>query len=252
MPGTPEPDNAEADGNEAEDAPAMWYDSDDEQLAVSLASQARLRKLRVTESEDLISGKEYIKRLRRLYQQLHPVPEWADPNHATKQKIKAGSTADDESDADGANQMDTDDEEDETMSVKPLARLLQGAADLTKIEDNARMGGKRKLRREVLGIQRLKDIGGDQPVSAEPLWRNFLGGKCIYAMEGRVLIMYTVFGRLAVFPSSPSTSLVIRASVHSFLTPHFSSSTCPQPASHIAPYPAHTNLYFGILGSIRK
>lgn len=135
----------------------MWHDSDDEQLTISLASQQRLRKLRVAESEDVITGKEYTRRLRRQFQRLHPVPEWADPE---KQRKIAG---DDDSDS-GAEDMDTDHEE-ERMSTQPLAKLLQGATDLTRIDEETR-GGKRKLRQEVLDIQRLKDVGGTQPVSS--------------------------------------------------------------------------------------
>lgn len=45
-------------------APA-WHDSDDEKLLVSLATNNRLRKLRRTEDEDVITGKEYMRRLRQ-------------------------------------------------------------------------------------------------------------------------------------------------------------------------------------------
>ena len=48
------------------DAPA-WEDSDDERIMVSLASVPRLRKLRKFEGEDMVNGKEYIRRLRRQY-----------------------------------------------------------------------------------------------------------------------------------------------------------------------------------------
>jgi U3 small nucleolar RNA-associated protein 18 len=44
---------------------SVWEDSDDERITVSLASNNRLRKLRITESEDLVNGKEYVERLRR-------------------------------------------------------------------------------------------------------------------------------------------------------------------------------------------
>lgn len=152
-PGTP----SDVEDSEEESAPAVWHDSDDERLAVSLAGQAKLRKLRVTESEDVISGKEYIRRLRRQFQRLHPTPEWANPELAAKrQKISP-----DDSDSD--QEMDSDDE-DEQLSMQPLAKLLQNANDLARIEDNARTGGKRKLRQEVLDIQRLKDVGKAQPV----------------------------------------------------------------------------------------
>ncbi|KNG80637.1 putative small nucleolar ribonucleoprotein complex subunit, partial [Aspergillus nomiae NRRL 13137] len=115
---------SETEEEDLEEAPAVWHDSDDELLAVSLASQQRLRKLRVAESEDVISGNEYIRRLRRHYQQLHPTPEWAIPG---QQKSRG------DSDSEHADVMDTDDEE--QTYAQPLAKLLQGATDLTKLED---------------------------------------------------------------------------------------------------------------------
>lgn len=41
-----------------------WQDSDDENITVSLKSKNRLKKLRATEEEDIISGDQYEKRLR--------------------------------------------------------------------------------------------------------------------------------------------------------------------------------------------
>ncbi|KAJ6113767.1 hypothetical protein N7523_007084 [Penicillium sp. IBT 18751x] len=146
------------------DIPAVWHDSDDERIAVSLAGKARLRKLRVTESEDVINGTEYVRRLRRQYQRLHPTPEWANPELAAKRrKINA-----DDSDVDSDQEMESDEEE-EQLSMQPLAKLLQNSTNLTRIEDNARSGGKRKLRQEVLDIQRLKDVGKAQPSSVDSL-----------------------------------------------------------------------------------
>ena len=54
------------------DAPA-WYDSDDERLAISLANTTQLRKLRISEAEDVVSGTEYITRLRQQYLRLNPL-----------------------------------------------------------------------------------------------------------------------------------------------------------------------------------
>lgn len=156
MPETP----SDVDEEDEESAPAIWHDSDDERLAVSLAGKARLRKLRTTESEDVISGKEYTRRLRRQFLRLHPTPEWVDPELAAKRR----KTDSDDSDADSGEEMDTD-AEDEQLSAQPLAKLLQNATDLTRTEDNTRSGGKRKLRQEVIDIQRLKDVGKTQPVS---------------------------------------------------------------------------------------
>ncbi|KAJ5297379.1 hypothetical protein N7508_007628 [Penicillium antarcticum] len=150
-------DAEEEDEEEAE--AAVWYDSDDDRLAVSLASQARLRKLRTTESEDVVSGKEYIRRLRRQFQQLHPTPEWATPELASKRR---------KTDSDPESDMESDDDN-EQLSTQPLAKILQNASDLTRIEDSAKSGSKRKLRQEVLDIQRLKDVGKAQPSSVDSL-----------------------------------------------------------------------------------
>ncbi|KAJ5627558.1 hypothetical protein N7528_004985 [Penicillium herquei] len=151
-----------SDEEDEESAPALWHDSDDENLAVSLSSQARLRKLRVAEAEDVISGKEYIRRLRRQFQRMHPTPDWANPELAAKRR-KTDSDAES-----GAEEIDSDDESGQ-LSMQPLAKLLQNTTDLTRIEDNARSGGKRKLRQEVLDIQRLKDVGKAQPSSIDSL-----------------------------------------------------------------------------------
>ncbi|PLN77426.1 putative small nucleolar ribonucleo protein complex subunit [Aspergillus taichungensis] len=134
--------------------PALWHDSDDERLTVSLASHNRLRKLRVAESEDVISGKEYVRRLRRQFVQLQPTPEWANPELNRQ------------NDSDSDREMDSDDE---THSTQPLAKLLQGVTDLTKLEEQTHPGGKRKLRQETLDIQRLKDVGKDQPSAIDSL-----------------------------------------------------------------------------------
>ncbi|KAL4957955.1 WD40-repeat-containing domain protein [Aspergillus filifer] len=154
-PATPAEDQDEDDMNKL---PALWHDSDDERITVSLAGNNRLRKLRVNEAEDIISGKEYIRRLRRQYLQLHPTPDWANPN-----LNKAGE---DEDASDRVDEMDTDDEE--VTSTQPLAKLLQ-TIDFTKMETTSATGGRPKLRKEVIGIQRLKDIGKDQPSAVSSL-----------------------------------------------------------------------------------
>jgi len=46
---------------------SAWEDSDDERLTISLYNNPRLRKLRATEQDDVVTGKEYTKRLRMQY-----------------------------------------------------------------------------------------------------------------------------------------------------------------------------------------
>lgn len=139
---------------EEPDVPAAWEDSDDDRIRVSLADNERLRKLRLHEGEDVIGGREYIARLRRQFERLQPAPEWASP------AAKRRKTEEDASDI----SMD-EDEVEEDLSAQPLAKLLQNIGDLTKSSANDTSAGKkRKLRQGVLDIQRLKDVGGNQPV----------------------------------------------------------------------------------------
>lgn len=63
-----QPAPATEEDEEEEEGGAAWQDSDDERLLVSLASVPRLRKLRRTEAEDVISGKDYVRRLRKQYE----------------------------------------------------------------------------------------------------------------------------------------------------------------------------------------
>ena len=147
----------------SDETPA-WEDSDDERVMVSLASNPRLRKLRLNEAEDVIDGKEYSKRLRQQFERLYPVPEWANPSASKrlskKENRRRRSSGSLSSAAEGssADEMDVDDD----LSIQPLAMLLQNAESLTRKEDS---GKRRKLRPEVLDIQRTKDVGNAQPVS---------------------------------------------------------------------------------------
>lgn len=185
---------------------------------MSLAGQAKLRKLRVADSEDVISGTEYVRRLRRQFQRLHPTPEWADPELAAKRR-KMNS---DDSDADSDQEMESDDEEEEQLSMQPLAKLLQNSTNLTRIEDNARSGGKRKLRQEVLDIQRLKDVGKAQPVRSFQM-RN----------AKHIANLNPVLRRLAHLPPSLPALALLWSRINPLPAPHLPLSTCSQPAPDI-------------------
>ncbi|KAJ5533286.1 hypothetical protein N7494_009838 [Penicillium frequentans] len=208
-----------SDDEDEESAPAIWYDSDDERLAVSLAGQAKLRKLRVAESEDVISGKEYTRRLRRQFQRMHPTPEWANPELAAMRR-----NANSDSDASG-EEMDSD-EEDEQLSMQPLAKLLQNATDLTRVEDNARSGGKRKLRQEVLDIQRLKDVGKAQPSSVDSL--NFHPHYPLLLSSGPAATLFMHH----ISPSAPSPNPLL-TSLHIKRTPIHTSAFAPPTGNKI-------------------
>ncbi|KAF8272408.1 WD40-repeat-containing domain protein, partial [Lactarius quietus] len=70
-----------------------WTDPDDASLEVSLASSARLRKLRDAPEEDAINGREYERRLRRQFVKMNPTPEWATA--AARRKRRRTDSGDD-------------------------------------------------------------------------------------------------------------------------------------------------------------
>ena len=146
-----------------EHAPA-WIDSDDERIVVSLASNPRLRKLRLIESEDLVGGREYIKRLRQQFERLYPVPEWANPTPRWKGPRKgrsrlsksSGSTDADESGSDVSSNSGE-------VSTQPLTKLMKDTSNLLD-PATASSFAARRLRPEIIDIQRTKDISDAQPV----------------------------------------------------------------------------------------
>ena len=123
---------------------------------MSLAGHSRLRKLRINETEDIVSGREYTRRLRRQFELLHPVPDWAQ--HSSRPSKRRRRSSGGSNSSISSNDMDVDDED---TSALPLARFLQDASSLSR---GAPAPGKKvKLRPEVLDIQRTREIPGTQP-----------------------------------------------------------------------------------------
>lgn len=159
-------DNSDEEDNEHRgEHGAAWVDSDDERVMVSLASNPRLRKLRIAETEDIINGKEYSKRLRRQFERLYPPPAWASASAAAKTPLKkqqgASRTGFSPKDYGSADEMAATSGE---LCVDPLAKLLQSTTEF--IHSSLTTTGRRKLRPEMIGIQRIKDVGLAQPVSS--------------------------------------------------------------------------------------
>lgn len=128
-------------------APA-WIDSDDDRLSVSLASATRLRKLRIAEDEDFVSGTEYCKRLRQQFVRLNPAPAWA--KHADGRPAKRRrSTIESASDSSAS---DMDDEDD--VTAQPMAAFLR---DINRLTGRDQVKHHR-LRPEVIDIQRTREI----------------------------------------------------------------------------------------------
>lgn len=152
---------APAQAQETGPQPA-WVDSDDERLTVSLAGVRQLRKLRETEADDLVSGTEYTRRLRQQYLRLNPLPSWAKDATADRKSRRrrgsSGSESSGESDA-------SSDEDDVDPSALPLEKFLRDAS-LLNGEGRRK---KRKLRPEVIDIQRTRDISDTHKGPVESL-----------------------------------------------------------------------------------
>lgn len=109
----------------------------------------------------MVSGKEYMRRLRQQYELLHPAPDWA--KHALHQpsrkrrRLSANGASEDEIDSDEDVELD-----DDLPSAAPLSKLLRNAESLVR-QTGPGAGKKRKLRPEVIDIQRTKDIAMVQP-----------------------------------------------------------------------------------------
>lgn len=128
------------------DQPA-WEDSDDERLTVSLANASRLRKLRTTEAEDVVTGTEYARRLRQQYLRLYPLPAWAKDASAAKPRRRRSSASQGDS-------SDSDSDAEDLDSALPLDAFLRDANSFVASNPHKR----RKLRPETIDIQRGPNI----------------------------------------------------------------------------------------------
>ncbi|KAL8727305.1 MAG: hypothetical protein Q9166_006136 [cf. Caloplaca sp. 2 TL-2023] len=149
-----------SDHNPEDNAEAVWHDSDDDRVAVSLQINPRLRKLRVYEDEDIVNGREYTKRLRRQFERLYPVPQWAiqsrNKSDPTGTRIRTlNASADSSSGSSSDDEMSVGSDE---PSAPPLSQLLHQPKTFLSSEQNTSRG-KRKLRSEVIDLQRTKDVG---------------------------------------------------------------------------------------------
>ncbi|KAF9088865.1 U3 small nucleolar RNA-associated protein 18, partial [Mortierella sp. AD031] len=86
-----------------------WVDEDDKTLAISLKSANRLKKLRKQEAEDIVNGVDYEQRLRRQFEKVYPVPNWAQPEDSRKRRRRGGAGAIDDSDSDYSDEEEQQD-----------------------------------------------------------------------------------------------------------------------------------------------
>ena len=222
------------------DNDAAWVDSDDERNVISLASNLRLRKLRTTESEDLVNGKEYSKRLRCQFERLHPVPDWASASIAKKAVSRKRRKLSNASESSETNIL-TDDMSvgSDDLSTQPLVKLLQNTDSLTQLTSTS-SATREKLRPEIIDICRTKDVGAAQPASL-PLRLLFF---CFFVVANRAQFQSSITN--LVF--HPVHSLLLSSGPSSTIFLHHVSpqSTKPNPlltTLHLNSTPLTTSLF---------
>lgn len=186
-----------------EDAPA-WEDSDDERLTVSLAGATRLRKLRNSEAEDVVTGTEYARRLRQQYLRLYPLPEWARDATASssRRRRRRGSSAASDSD------MEVDSDGESVDAPMPLDNFLRDANSFTAATTNARK--RRKLRPETIDIQRTRDIADTHKAAVSSLCFHPRHPILLSASTSSVMYLHHVDPSAHPTPNPALTSVQVR------------------------------------------
>ncbi|CUM64226.1 uncharacterized protein PRCAT00001820001 [Priceomyces carsonii] len=69
--------SSDEDGDDSE-SDAVWEDSDDERIQISLMGSSKVKKLRSYEEETSINGKSFLRRLRSQFEKIYPKPEWVE------------------------------------------------------------------------------------------------------------------------------------------------------------------------------
>lgn len=202
-------------------------------MSISLMAVPRLRKLRNFEGEDVISGQEYARRLRRQYEMLHPRPAWASwrpEQRPAKRRRLSDDASDSEAEADG---MDIDDADSDISPQQPLAKLLRSSAPLTRPSNTtSRTTGVPQLAPETISIQRLPDVAPVQPPAITSL--SIHPTLPLLLTAGLSSTMYLHHLRLSSPPPTPPNPLLTTLSLaHTPLTtaafsPHSTAPSDPK------------------------
>ncbi|KAK3300428.1 WD40-repeat-containing domain protein [Chaetomium fimeti] len=190
-----------------EEAPA-WEDSDDERLTVSLAGATRLRKLRHTEAEDVVSGTEYARRLRQQYLRLYPLPDWANEaaTAGSKRRRRRSSAASNDS---SASDMEVDSDGESIDAPLPLDTFLRDANSFAPTSDNTR-AKRRKLRPETLDIQRTRDIPDTHKAGVSSLSFHPRRPILLSSSTSSVMYLHQIDGAAHPVPNPALTSVQVK------------------------------------------
>ncbi|KAI5448309.1 U3 small nucleolar RNA-associated protein 18 homolog [Lathyrus oleraceus] len=124
-----------------DDRKPVWVDEEEEKVTVNIAKVNRLRKLRKEEDENLISGSEYVSRLRAQHVKLNRGTDWAQLDSGSKMDESSDDElTDDENKAvvsRGYVDVEVDDilRTNEDLVVKSSSKLLPGHIEYSRLVD---------------------------------------------------------------------------------------------------------------------
>ena len=115
----------------------VWVDDEEENATVNIAKVNRLRKLRKGEDEDLISGSEYVSRLRAQHVKLNPGTEWARADSRIDRSSDDELTDDENEAVLSHGYEDVNDvlRTNEDLVVKSGTKLLPGHLEYSRLVD---------------------------------------------------------------------------------------------------------------------
>ncbi|CAD5178944.1 U3 small nucleolar RNA-associated protein 18 homolog [Musa acuminata AAA Group] len=130
----------------SEERKPVWVDEEEERTEVDIVRVNRLRKLRKEADEHVISGADYVARLRAQHAKLNPGTEWANVDRKYARR--------------GISEDESDDESDLT-----IARGFDGAEgdDILRGNDELVIKGGTKLLPGLLEYSRLVDANAEEP-----------------------------------------------------------------------------------------
>lgn len=192
-----------------------------------MASVPQLRKLRETADDDMVNGKEYARRLRKQYERLYPMPDWAVHATGMANKKRRRTIEDDESGDESASDMDVDEED---LSTQPLAKLLKDADILSRASRGT--AKRRKLQAGTISMHRFKDVARDGPVSDARL----------LAEVSRLTIMAVCY-YFSVFSSCIPATTLLRSQLNAVSSPCQPEPAKPEPSPHITTHQAHSSCH---------
>ena len=126
----------------------VWVDDEEEKTNINISNVNRLRKLRKAEDESLISGSDYVARLRAQHAKLNPGTEWAQRDS----RSKAYSSDDDESS-----------DEENGVVVAPGHKDVESVDDILRTNEDLVVKNGTKLLPGLLEYSKLVDANAEDP-----------------------------------------------------------------------------------------